>query len=247
MPQKDENLVLWKEVEKTDVTQTKKVSIGTYSYTAIDATYQFKKATGEWGKYGETWGLKESDMIFDAFDQSGLVILKAMFFYPSANKEVSFPIHNSIKAITHKTAKNTGEKYTTIDEDFAKKLETNTVSKALSKLGFSADVYLGKFDDFNYVEGLKAEQEIDSIEEGSTAMKEKRDEFFEWCKKEIAVYASLTNATSINSTYNIHTKKAAAKCDLLRIPYQDVGEKEGIVTKFNKAKNEALQRINQSK
>lgn len=45
------------------------------------------------------------------------------------------------------------------DEDHAKKSITDATSKCLSLLGFSADVYMGKFDDHKYVEGLKAKME----------------------------------------------------------------------------------------
>ena len=38
--------------------------------------------------------------------------------------------------------------------EFIKKLETNTISKALSRLGFGADVFLGKFDDSRYIQEL---------------------------------------------------------------------------------------------
>ena len=46
---------------------------------------------------------------------------------------------------------------TKIDDNFAKKLETDTLTKALSKLGFNADIFLGKFDDIRYVEDLNKE------------------------------------------------------------------------------------------
>jgi len=38
-----------------------------------------------------------------------------------------------------------------IDDNFAKKLETDTLTKAISKLGFNADIFMGKFDDVKYL------------------------------------------------------------------------------------------------
>ena len=38
-----------------------------------------------------------------------------------------------------------------VDADFAKKIETDALTKALSKLGFNADVFMGRFDDTKYV------------------------------------------------------------------------------------------------
>jgi disulfide oxidoreductase YuzD len=47
-----------------------------------------------------------------------------------------------------------------LDTDFAKKVETDTLTKALSKLGFSADVFLSKFEDITEV---KIENEATDI------------------------------------------------------------------------------------
>ena len=46
-----------------------------------------------------------------------------------------------------------------IDDEAYKKATTDALTKALSYLGFSADVFLGAFDDNRYVEGLKKEVE----------------------------------------------------------------------------------------
>jgi len=69
------------------------------------------------------------------------VFLKAEFFYPVDGKEVSFEVLNDDKFRS--------------GDDTLKKLVTNTRSKALSWLGFSADVFLGKFDDTSYVKEFK--------------------------------------------------------------------------------------------
>jgi hypothetical protein len=44
-----------------------------------------------------------------------------------------------------------------IDKDAPKKATTDALTKALSQLGFNADVFLGKFDDNKYVEDMKRE------------------------------------------------------------------------------------------
>ena len=44
-----------------------------------------------------------------------------------------------------------------IDDNFAKKLETDTLTKAISKLGFNADIFMGKFDDTKYLAEIKKE------------------------------------------------------------------------------------------
>ena len=143
-----ENLKLWKSVEKTPPDMTKLVAFGKRKYTTIDPQWQLRVATALWGPYGHRWGMRNLDCKMvetQATDAQGryvesVVILKADFFYPLDGEEVSFEILNDDKFRS--------------GDDTLKKLVTNTRSKALSWLGFSADVFLGKFDDAGYVKDL---------------------------------------------------------------------------------------------
>lgn len=145
-----QNLTLWKSVERTHPDMTKLVSFGKRKYTAIDPQWQLRIATALWGPYGLRWGLRNIHwqvVEHHAKDAQGRyqttsIIVKAEFFYPHDGKEVSFEIMND-------------DEFSAGDE-VVKKLVTNTRSKALSWLGFSADVFLGKFDDQAYVKTLKA-------------------------------------------------------------------------------------------
>lgn len=152
-----ENLRLWKSVEKTPPDMTKEVAFGKRRYTTIDPQWQMRVATALWGPYGHRWGLRNLEyrtVDTHEFDvnlvQKGAtgnylatgVVLKAEFFYPVDGSEASFEILNDDKF--------------KLGDDTLKKLITNTRSKALSWLGFSADVFLGKFDDVSYVKTLKS-------------------------------------------------------------------------------------------
>ena len=144
------NLELWDKVEKTDTDYVKKVSIGKRAYSAIDPMYQLKNATAQFGRYGATWGLKNLEWDSITIGDTILATLSGVFFTPEGEVDTA----NSIK-MSYKT--NSG--YITVDEDYRKKLMTNTLSKELSRLGFNADVFLGKFDDERYVQSLKDEKE----------------------------------------------------------------------------------------
>ena len=160
-----ENLKLWRMVEKTPPDMTKPVGYGKRNYTTIDPQWQLLKATGLWGPYGHRWGLRnlkyeirevttndkvaletrdsENKLVKSVEQLSTFtnhsIILEAEFFYPApGGGTASFPMIND-------------DKYK-VDDDVLKKLITNTRSKALSLLGFSADVFLGKFEDTRYVE-----------------------------------------------------------------------------------------------
>lgn len=135
-----ENLELWNAVEKTNPKYTKKANVKGNNITAISPQYQIKNVTEQFGSYGKNWGFKSLDFDYTLVDNLGLVVLHAVFFYPGGE----FPIKNA-QALFIDNAK------TKIDDNFAKKLETDTLTKAISKLGFNADIFMGLFDDVKYL------------------------------------------------------------------------------------------------
>ena len=134
------NLDLWNKVEKTNPKYTKKANVGGNNITSIAPQYQIKNVTEQFGIYGKTWGFKKLDFDYSLASEFGLVILDAVFFFPDGE----FPIKNAQKLFMDNAK-------TKIDDNFAKKLETDTLTKAISKLGFNADIFLGLFDDVKYL------------------------------------------------------------------------------------------------
>ena len=139
------NLDLWNSVEKTNPAYTKKANVKGNKITSISPQYQMLNATEQFGSYGSTWGFKDIQLDYAPLDK-GLIVFKGLFFYPKGE----FPIINSI-GIYKDNAQ------TKIDDDFAKKVETDALTKALSKLGFNADIFMGKFDDCRYLAEITAE------------------------------------------------------------------------------------------
>ena len=145
------NLELWNKVEKTNPRHTKNVKSGGRSLTAINAQQQIKNATSEFGKYGDTWGLKDIKLEYvnGLINNQMLAVAQGFFYYPNGG----FDIGSSILVQSWIASKS----YNKVDDDFLKKLETDMLTKSLSKLGFNADVFLGKFDDNKYVARMNAE------------------------------------------------------------------------------------------
>lgn len=139
---KKENLDLWNKVEKTNPKYTKNANVKGNKITSIAPQFQVMNATEQFGSYGSTWGFKNMNIDYTLMDK-GLVTFNALFYYPNGEFETINSIH-----LYRDNA------MTKIDDSFAKKLETDTLTKALSKLGFNADVFLGKFDDIRYVEEM---------------------------------------------------------------------------------------------
>ena len=161
-----DNLELWNSVEKTNPAYTKKAKVGGMQITSISPQYQILNATEKFGSYGGTWGFKDIELDYSITNTPvklsvqdwntkeienidsilGLVGFKATFFYPKGE----FTITNSINIFTD-------NKHSKIDDNYCKKIETDALTKALSKLGFNADIFLGKFDDVRYLEEVKKE------------------------------------------------------------------------------------------
>lgn len=100
-------------------------------------------------------------------DTTKMAMLGAEFYYPNGE----FEIHTTLK-IAYMTQGANG--YLKIDDDFMKKMETDVTTKALSKLGFNADVFMGLYDDNRYVNQMK--EEFNPVPKAQPKVVEKIDE-----------------------------------------------------------------------
>ena len=141
-----ENLELWHKVEKTNPKYTKQANVGGNKITSIAPQYQIMNVTEQFGSYGKTWGFKNIELDYTLVPEFNLIVFKAIFFYPDGE----FPTINSIKMFMDNAKLK-------IDDNFAKKLETDTLTKAISKLGFNADIFMGKFEDTRYLAEITKE------------------------------------------------------------------------------------------
>ncbi len=229
---------IWNKVATTLPKFTKRAKVNGHQQTAICATYQGMVATALWGAYGEKWGLRNINYDHSMVESLGLTFLKADFFYPSkeGEGEASFEIGNSHKIWYMTQGNNGNEGYKKIDEDWVKKIETNTISKALAKLGFSADVFMGKFDDADYVKEQTLRQELDLENLSSEEKEEEKKKFYAWCQDQIEAYKLIPTGGALNSAYQTHLKKAKLTCELLNIQFKpDAEGVGGIELRFKKA------------
>jgi len=138
---KTANLELWDAVCKTDPAHTKKVN-QRGGFTAIDAYYQIQNATEQFGKVGLGWGwnIRSIDM-----HEGGLCVV-LLDFWTGAKGDMF-----SVTGCSQWRVKDR------LDNDAPKKATTDAITKALSYLGFNADVFQGKFDDNKYVAQMTEE------------------------------------------------------------------------------------------
>jgi hypothetical protein len=166
------NLELWNKVEKTNPKYTKKAKVGGINITAIAPQYQIMMVTEQFGTYGKTWGFKNIELDYSLIEKYDMVVFKGIFFFP----EGQFEIINSYKLFINNAK-------TMLDDNFAKKIETDTLTKAISKLGFNADIFLGKFDDVRYVEEANVHFEKVEAKKADDRKESLTDTQFEKAKK----------------------------------------------------------------
>jgi len=156
------NLSLWESVQATDPDYTKSFSrSGGFRGTAINHTYQQKRATQAFGPKGLGWGSRILDEKYAegapiVHPQHGVIGREVIHVVRIELWYVREGQRGSVEAFgqTQFVGSNKHGVYT--DEEAPKKSLTDAESKALASLGFSADVHLGLFDDSKYVNDLSA-------------------------------------------------------------------------------------------
>jgi hypothetical protein len=144
------NMELWNQVCVSDPATVKKMTHGA-KLSAIDAQTQLKRATELWGPYGMDWGLFDMRWVptLGAKGEIGNLALEATFAVKPLG--LQFPISSDM--------------VWNPKGDVRKKLQTDTLTKALSRLGFNSDVFEGRFDDARYVEELNKQKNVTVLQE----------------------------------------------------------------------------------
>lgn len=132
-----QNLNLWEQVQETPKDLITQIDAGDgKKLNSVASINRVKKATELFGAYGEKWGLKslvhKEQRIFDTLM---IATLDAVFFYEKENKVIEFEITNSLPIVC------LIDKVMKVNHTYRKAIETDTITKALSRLGFNADIY----------------------------------------------------------------------------------------------------------
>lgn len=141
----NDNLYLWRTVEMTDPKHTKPVSIGR-KLTAIDSYYQIRRATEAFGPFGLGWGY---GLEHEVLGQGEAAMAKVEMTFWYVDPEIEERIYcGPIIAMNRLML---GGKP---DEEAFKKAITDALTKSLSYLGFSADIFMGRYEDSKYMEQI---------------------------------------------------------------------------------------------
>ena len=157
-----ENLELWKKWEKTpqDIVQELELEDGT-KIKSVSSIHRIKKATEILGMYGKNWGIK--DIVHSKniiFNNLILAEVEATFYVHNGKYDIEFQISNSTDIVSTK------DKIFSINKMYRKSLETDTINKALSRLGLFADIYADE-ELVSTGDKIKSEfEEVDFVEIG---------------------------------------------------------------------------------
>ncbi|WP_457967699.1 hypothetical protein M1D68_16105 [Pseudomonas sp. R4-84] len=180
----DKNMKIWEKVEKTDTRYTKDAKVGGQQITSLNGTAMIMKATEVFGPVGIGFGWKVTEERFDK---------GAEMFVGEGDKRASlgFELNHTVKILFwFKIDGERGEleqygctpylyksKFgTTTDGEAPKKSLTDAIKKSLSMLGFSADVFLGMFDDRDYVQQRQEEEAIEqAVDKDAEIAKQQQD------------------------------------------------------------------------
>lgn len=163
------NMYLWDQVKDPDTTLSDKATKefsgkGGFKGTATDPMTLYAMATKLWGPMGlvfmdgytggapvyPCWGFEEVSSEVVAHEH----VCRVRFWYPDTQAGVMkcaygvgcTPVEERIRGELSPT------------NDFAKKSLTDAQTNAMSRVGFAANVYLGKYNDSKYAEEVKQRQ-----------------------------------------------------------------------------------------
>ncbi|WP_338020339.1 hypothetical protein [Rahnella perminowiae] len=235
------NLHIWKQVQSTDPRYTKPLEGSGFTGTSINAEYMFMRATEIFGPVGTGWGyeiiedrmingapLAESIYENNKFVRSVLLrdadgtllfelnhVLRIKFWYViecDVRGELESYGSTPYMYKTRNGIKTDGETH--------KKSLTDAIKKALSMLGFSADVWLGWHDMPEYLADNAIEHSLKNASdkaEDVVRMRKELDEKFaantETMKSAVTANEVIKIASSLNRTIGVHLKNAKAVND----------------------------------
>jgi hypothetical protein len=217
----DKNMQIWNRVEKTDTRFTKDAKVGGQQITSLNGTAMIMKATEVFGPVGIGFGWKVTEERFDK---------GAEMFVGEGDKRTSlgFELNHTVKILFwFKIDGERGEleqygctpylyksKFgTTTDGEAPKKSLTDAIKKSLSMLGFSADVFLGMFDDQDYVSALADEQAIELAEDKAAEEERQKQERLDYIASVISSLKGAKTPKELKAFHDVAVRRLTLRGD----------------------------------
>lgn len=215
------NMAIWDKVETTDAKYTKAAKVGGQQITSLNGTAMIMKATEIFGPAGIGFGWKVLEERFDkgieifsgegekrfSLGHTSNHTVRILFWYVLDGQRGELESYGCTNYI-YKSSYGMS-----CDGEAPKKSTTDAIKKALSALGFSADVFLGYFEDPDYVEQIKDEQSIADAEDKVAEEERQKQARLDYLK---SVIDTMTGAQSVNELKKLHdaaVRRLAARRD----------------------------------
>jgi len=219
------NLIVWDKVTRTDPTFTKHNKYAAGGSTSINTTYLFKRATEIFVPICIGWGYKiVSDHIQDGATKhygteqniktmtESIHTLRINFWYVLEGQRGEFEQygHTDFVTLSKQSVVHT-------ESEPQKKSLSDAIKKSLSMLGFSSDIFLGLYDDDQYVKSVKLDLEAEGAEIKIDRQAEKALEFRDWVDEQVTLLHEATNRNAVSLYYKKAVRVLAERLSHQRI------------------------------
>lgn len=215
------NMKIWEQVEKTDTRFTKDAKVGGQNITSLNGTAMIMKATEIFGPAGIGFGWKVLEERFDpgveifigegdkrsslGFTSNHTVRITFWFMLDGQRGEIeSYGCTNYIYKASYGML---------TDGEAPKKSLTDAIKKALSALGFSADVFLGMFDDKDYVNALADEQAIEQAEDKAAEEERQKQERLDYIASVIQSLKDAKTPKELKAFHDVAVRRLTLRQD----------------------------------
>ncbi|WP_312964533.1 Rad52/Rad22 family DNA repair protein [Stutzerimonas kunmingensis] len=212
----NQNMSIWSQVEKTAPEATKSAKVNGQQITSISGQHMIKRATEVFGPVGIGWGWTVAE---ERFDQGGeirndkgelighevghTIRVKLWFMQGDKRGEVE---QYGCTPFTYKSKWGV-----TTDTEAPKKSLTDAVKKALAMLGFSADIFLGLYDDRDYVAEREEEAALEQAENKEAEAARQKQERLDWLKSALDTMATAATLHELKSLHASYVRSATRR------------------------------------
>lgn len=202
---------IWDFAEKTDPKYTQPPSAWN-KFTSINGTYLIKKATELWGSMGIGWGY---NILEERYDDGIPFPVKDVGNVMSKSHTIKIELWYKQSEETGKVVNFGHTKYIykskngyMIDDEAPKKSLTDAIKKCLSMLGFSGDVFMGQFEDEDYLGEITRESQIAHADDKDAERLRQVTEYRAWVERELKSYGMVDDLSALKNVYSSHMKNA---------------------------------------
>lgn len=226
------NFQIWQQVSETD---PRYVKPGQRGMSSIDGYYFFQLATKTFGPCGIGWGYdileeeyKNAKPIYngngDLMDYTKDHIVKIALWYVMDGQKATI-VNYGVTKYAYETKNGL-----LVDEEAPKKSLTDAIKKCLSMLGFCSDVYMGMFEDRQYVDDVANKKAVEKAIDKDAELARQAKALADDVTKVIDQMGKATTISELEGLYKAIIRKIGSKDKALAI-------------KVTKAKDAAKERL----